>query len=66
MKDIQKLINQTIPVIDNHPFPDDGTEVFEKAKPQQRRNHTPRGNSGGNSGNNKGSGKSNRYGAKRN
>lgn len=66
LKDIQKLINQTISVVDNHPFPDDGTEVFVKAKPQQRRNHTPRGNSGGNSGNNKGGGKSNRYGAKRN
>lgn len=66
LKDIQKLISQTIPVIDNHPFPDDGTEVFEKAKPQQRRNHTPRGNSGGNSGANKGNGKANRYGAKRN
>lgn len=66
LKDIQKLISQTIPVIDNHPFPDDGTEVFEKAKPQQRRNHTPRGNSGGNSGSNKGNGKANRYGAKRN
>ncbi len=25
LKDIQKLINQTIPVIDEHPFPDDGT-----------------------------------------
>lgn len=48
LKDIQKLISQNIPVIDNHPFPDDGTEVFEKAKPQQRRPKTERGNSGGN------------------
>ncbi|MBI9068514.1 MAG: DEAD/DEAH box helicase [Salinivirgaceae bacterium] len=38
LKDIQKLINQRIDVIEEHPFPDDGTEVFEKAsaKPQRR------------------------------
>ncbi len=55
LKDIQKLISQTIPVIDEHPFPDDGTEVFEKPKQQQRGrgDRTPRGNAG-NSGNNKG------------
>ena len=45
LKDIQKLINQSIPVIDNHPFPDDGTEVFVKAPQQQRRPKTERGNS---------------------
>ena len=55
LKDIQKLISQTIPVIDEHPFPDDGTEVFEKPKQQQRGrgDRTQRGNAG-NSGNNKG------------
>jgi len=62
LKDIQKLISQTIPVIDNHPFPDDGTEVIEKAKPQERRQKTQRGNSGGNSGNNK----AKKFGARRN
>jgi ATP-dependent RNA helicase RhlE len=66
LKDIQKLINQTIPVVDNHPFPDDGTEVFVKAAQQQRRPKTERGNSGGNSGNSQGGNKSKRYGAKRN
>ncbi|MEJ6583355.1 MAG: DEAD/DEAH box helicase [Crocinitomicaceae bacterium] len=66
LKDIQKLINQTIPVVDNHPFPDDGTEVFVKAVQQQRRPKTERGNSGGNSGNSQGGNKSKRYGAKRN
>lgn len=36
LKDIEKLISQKIPVISNHPFPDDGTEVIVKTKPQQR------------------------------
>ena len=54
LKDIQKLISQTIPVIDEHPFPDDGTEVFEKPKQQRGRgDRTQRGNAS-NSGNNKG------------
>ena len=73
LKDIQKLINQSIPVIDNHPFPDDGTEVFVKAPQQQRRPKTERGNSGGNrSGNggnkagNSGGNNNKRFGAKRN
>jgi len=66
LKDIQKLINQTIPVIDNHPFPDDGTEVFEKKTQQQRRPKTQRGNSGGNSGSSQGGNNGRRYGAKRN
>lgn len=67
LKDIQKLINQTIPVIDNHPFPDDGTEVFVKAPQQQRRPKTERGHSGGKrDGSSQSNGKANRYGAKRN
>ena len=73
LKDIQKLINQSIPVIDNHPFPDDGTEVFVKAPQQQRRPKTERGNSGGNrsgnggsKGGNSGGNNNKRFGAKRN
>ena len=30
LKDIQKLINTVIPVIDDHPFPDDGTQIPTK------------------------------------
>ncbi|MDP4797880.1 MAG: DEAD/DEAH box helicase [Crocinitomicaceae bacterium] len=73
LKDIQKLINQSIPVIDNHPFPDDGTEVFVKAPQQQRRPKTERGNSsgnrsgnGGNKAGNSGGNNNKRFGAKRN
>jgi ATP-dependent RNA helicase RhlE len=71
--DIQKLINQSILVIDNHPFPDDGTEVFVKAPQQQRRPKTERGNSsgnrsgnGGNKAGNSGGNNNKRFGAKRN
>lgn len=39
LKDIQKLIKQDVPVITDHPFPDDGKiEPTEKKKPQQGRN----------------------------
>jgi len=39
LKDIQKLIKQQIPVIDNHPFPDDGTEdePVKVKKPDRRK-----------------------------
>lgn len=39
LKDIQKLIKQQIPVIDDHPFPDDGTEdeVTKDKKPDRRK-----------------------------
>jgi ATP-dependent RNA helicase RhlE len=37
LKDIQKLIKQQIPIMDDHPFPDDGSEDVPSAKPQQRR-----------------------------
>ena len=30
LKDIQKLINTVIPEIDDHPFPDDGTQIPTK------------------------------------
>ena len=36
LKDIEKLIRQQIPVIEDHPFPDDGT--YEPPKPKQNRN----------------------------
>ncbi|MFT5833479.1 MAG: ATP-dependent RNA helicase RhlE [Cognaticolwellia sp.] len=38
LRSIQKLINQKLTVVDDHPFEDDGSEdVAEKAKPQQRK-----------------------------
>ncbi len=37
LKDIQKLIKQKIAVIDNHPFPDDGTTETPKPKHQSPR-----------------------------
>lgn len=44
LKDIQKLIKQQIPVIDDHPFPDDGTEdVPVSDKKPDRRNHASSG-----------------------
>ncbi len=46
LKDIQKLINQQIPVVDEHPFPDDGTQEAPSAKQPARNNHTRK--SGGN------------------
>jgi len=55
LKDIQKLINQVIPVIDDHPFPDDGTQV--PSKPGKggggggNRNRNRSNNSGRRSGN---------------
>jgi ATP-dependent RNA helicase RhlE len=60
LKDIQKLIAQNIPVVDEHPFPDDGTQDDQvsqarpqrPAKPQQRppqqRWRNNQGNAGGN------------------
>ncbi|MFT4567862.1 MAG: ATP-dependent RNA helicase RhlE [Saprospiraceae bacterium] len=49
LKDIQKLIRQTIPVIEEHPFVDDGTEVFEQHKnPPSRHNSRGRGSNSGN------------------
>lgn len=55
VKDIQKLIGKTIPVIDNHPFPlDKGLQMAEDIKKMENagRNGRPnqnRGNSGGGS-----------------
>jgi ATP-dependent RNA helicase RhlE len=40
LRDIQRLINQKIPVVTDHPFPDDGTE--EPTKKQQRPQRPPR------------------------
>jgi len=58
LKDIQKLIAQNIPIIDGHPFVDDGTEVSQVSHarpprptnpqgPQQHARHPNPGNSGG-------------------
>lgn len=66
LKDIQKLIKQEVPVVTDHPYPDDGTFIpTEKKKPQQSRksnrgpkktfrgggNKSPRSNSGNKSAN---------------
>jgi ATP-dependent RNA helicase RhlE len=57
LKDIQKLIDQKIPVVENHPYPMENFEIPEK-KPQQRRPaRNPRKQGAGNSGGNSGSGK---------
>lgn len=44
LRDIQKLIAQKIEVVDEHPFPDDGTEDVPKSdttnqKPREKRSH---------------------------
>lgn len=47
LKDIQKLIKQQLPIIDGHPWPDDGS-IPEPAEPQQRgRGRGGRGRDGG-------------------
>ena len=53
LKDIQKLIDQKIPVIEDHKYPMESFEIPEK-KPQQRRpsrngNSSKKNTSGGNS-----------------
>lgn len=37
LRDIQKLIDQKIPIVAEHPFVDDGTEVITKAPPRPQR-----------------------------
>ncbi|MGB0864477.1 MAG: DEAD/DEAH box helicase [Saprospiraceae bacterium] len=63
LKTIQKLIRQTIPVVEEHPFVDDGTEVEPPSSNQQwggrRRNDNQRRN------NNSGNKSNNRSGRKR-
>ena len=39
LKDIQKLIGQHIPVIEDHPYPDDGTQLPSKTGSNQRNNN---------------------------
>ena len=39
LKDIQKLICQHIPVIEDHPYPDDGTQLPSKPGSNQRNNN---------------------------
>ncbi|MCB0705561.1 MAG: DEAD/DEAH box helicase [Saprospiraceae bacterium] len=53
LRDIQKLIGQTLPVVSDHPFPDDGKTASEpnsNKQPQSRNGGNNRG--GGNSNNN--------------
>ncbi len=50
LRDIQKLIGKSIPVIDNHPFPMLVNTISPKAKPPERRNRSPRENNGNQSG----------------
>ena len=57
LKDIEKLIRQTIPVIEEHPYVDDGTEIFESHKnPPSRRNNNRGRNSNSGNGNSRGGG----------
>ncbi len=54
LKDIQKLIKQQIPVIEEHPYPDENTVVPPKPKQQQRsRNNNKNRNNKSNNNNNK-------------
>jgi ATP-dependent RNA helicase RhlE len=54
LKDIQKLIGQSIPVVDEHPFPDDGTQVAPTNGNSQNRGGGQRsGRSSGSSNRNK-------------
>jgi len=49
LRSIQKLIDQNIPVVDDHPYPDEGLEIPTKKKPQQqRRRNNSNGGDGGN------------------
>lgn len=50
LRDIQKLIGKSIPVIDNHPFPMLVNTISPKAKTPERRNRSPRENNGNQSG----------------
>jgi ATP-dependent RNA helicase RhlE len=49
LRDIQKLINQQIPVVTEHPFESDGTEEVVKSEPNQQRSRSAnQNNRGGN------------------
>lgn len=63
LKDIQKLINQSIPVIDEHPFLDDGTEIAapHKATQNQRKKNKRRTEQGPRSNENSKNKKRRRY-----
>ncbi len=37
LRDIQKLIGQTLPVVKDHPFPDDGTDKPTKRPPRPQK-----------------------------
>jgi ATP-dependent RNA helicase RhlE len=52
LKDIQKLISKTIPVMEDHPYPSSNTSPVE-LQPSVKTNNSSRPNSGGNSRNNK-------------
>lgn len=55
LRDIQKLIEQKIPVIEEHPYVSTGTEEQSKspAKPQRSKHHTRPSNQGGGGNNNR-------------
>lgn len=48
LRDIQKLINQTIEVINDHPYPDDGSDYLELNVSAEQRDRTPRNSRGRN------------------
>jgi ATP-dependent RNA helicase RhlE len=52
LKDIQKLISKTIPVMEDHPYPSSNTSPVE-LQPSVKANNSSRPNPGGNSRNNK-------------
>ena len=67
LRDIQRLINQEVPVIKGHPYEDLEGKVFPKAKPQgrgQRRGGGAPGNQSGRPG--RGANPNNRYGGSSN
>ncbi|GJM34720.1 MAG: DEAD/DEAH box family ATP-dependent RNA helicase [Saprospiraceae bacterium] len=48
LKTIQKLINQRIPIVEEHPYIDDGKEEASKGANSQRAHHKPRSANSGN------------------
>jgi ATP-dependent RNA helicase RhlE len=57
LRDIQKLIGQKIPVVEDHPYPDDGTVEKTESEPRQQRSQRRRPYHGGQGGGNSGRGK---------
>jgi ATP-dependent RNA helicase RhlE len=54
LRDIHKLIGQKIPVVEDHPYPDDGVVEKTKSEPRQQRPGQKRSYHGGQGGGNRG------------